>query len=200
MAIINQNIYLSTGEYSEEASTLASTCGGLVLTLGSTTINSGNESADIWTYEIAVYSHNEVGEMIVSYPDLNLVRGLERMNLIARSGALPVELYAAGLPDYYCMSEVEVLSSTAEILRAHGNYVVVLSSSTHTNGNTSGAKDGQVATSAVVKGIEKELGVNLEVDSDAALYSILEKSGAGPLSGLLKKAYGTENKKTEVKR
>ena len=61
------------------------------------------------------------------------------------------------------------------------------------------ARSEQSATSAIVKGIEKELGVDLDVSSDAELYSILRKNGAEPLSELLKMAYGAEkeNKETE---
>ena len=47
---------------------------------------------------------------------------------------------------------------------------------------------------------QKELGVDLQVDSDSELHSILRKNGAGPLSGLLEMAYGTKKEKTESKR
>ncbi len=67
------------------------------------------------------------------------------------------------------------------------------SSSTHTN-ETVVSQNEHGATSAVVKGIEKELGVDLDVSSDSEFHSILQKNGAGPLSGLLKMAYGTKKK------
>ncbi len=67
-------------------------------------------------------------------------------------------------------------------------------SSTHTSRSVATAQSGQISTSAVVEGIEKELGVDLDVSSDSEFHSILQKNGAGPLSGLLKMAYGTKKK------
>lgn len=114
---------------------------------------------------------------------------------------LPIGVYAAVLPNSnYCMSEVEVLSYTAGILRVRGNYVITMSSSTHANGNTAILQNERGAASGIVKGIEKQLGVDLDVSSDSELHSILRENGAGPLSGLLKMAYGTESKKTQTKR
>lgn len=42
-----QTIYLITNEYQNEATTQAQSCGGLVLTLGSTMISWDTESEDI---------------------------------------------------------------------------------------------------------------------------------------------------------
>lgn len=70
------------------------------------------------------------------------------------------------------------------------------SSSTYTSRSAAAAQSEQISTSAIVNGIEKELGVDLDVSSDTELHSILRKNGAGPLSELLKMAYGTKKQKS----
>ncbi len=159
-------------------------------------ISWGIESVDIWTYKTTAWNYNEEDATACSYS--NVENDLLETGAVIYSSSLPVGVYAAVLP-YYCTSEAEVLSCTAEILRARGNCVITMSSSAHVNGNTAASQNEQGATRAIVKGIEKELGIDLDVNSDSELHSILRKNGAGPLSGLLKMAYGTENKKTEIK-
>ncbi|MDP3874973.1 MAG: hypothetical protein Q8Q22_00420 [bacterium] len=200
---MNRNIYLATNEYQNEASTQAQSCGGLVLILGSSAISIGNEHENIWTYKATVWHQIEEDVMTRSYSDVE--NDLLRTGAVTNKGilinVLPFGVYAAILPNVnYYMSETEILSCTAEILRTYGNYVITMSSSTNVNGNTVASQNEQGATSAVVKGIEKELGIDLDVNSDSELHSILRKNGAEPLSGLLKMAYGMEKKKTETKR
>lgn len=184
MANMIQNIILTTNEYKNEAETIAQSYGGLVLTSCSV--------QDMWAYKATAWnSHDEVS--ISSYSEVE--SDLLKTRAVSLKDNLPIGTYAATLPySYYCMSEAEVLSCTAEILRADGNYVLVMSS-THSNGTTSALDAGKGAsTSAIVKSIEKDLGVDLEVNSDSELNSILYKNGAGPLSGLLRMAYGAEKK------
>ena len=204
---MNYPIYLTTSEYEEEGKRRAEMTGGLVLTSGSASLISNNdESTGIWTYQPVWWkSIQYYGVDTYTYADVEsdllkkkvIIDGV--VPLLSSVGTCPT--YAAVLSDdHVCISESQVLSCTADILRAYGNDVVVLSSNAHINQTTLTMQDERIATTAMVKSIEKELGVDLQVDSDSELHSILRKNGAGPLSGLLEMAYGTKKEKTESKR
>lgn len=190
---MGQNIILATSEYQNEASTLVQSCEGLVLTLCSVPMSC---SVEIWAYKATVWHPSSSEEDLITSSYTDVERGLLETGAFTYKNDLPIGTYVAVLPYAYYISEAEVLSYTAEILRAHGNYVIIMSSSTYSNGNGNTSNNEKSTTSAIVKGIEKDLGIDLEVSSDSELNLILQKNGAGPLSGLLRMAYGAEKKKT----
>ena len=190
------NIFLTTEDYI----THAQLCGCVVLTLGTTDLSAyADEYVSIWTYKMTDCRQ----EAVMSYSDslADIENELLVTGAVYQSNLLSSGLYIAAspvtiLPYGNSESETAILSYTSDILRAYGYFVSVTHSHTRISSNTTlGGGSHQMATSVIVDGLEKDLGVELSVTTDAELRSKFRRTGAAPLLELLDELYGTAEKK-----